>query len=177
MVEFSTDFLGALKSLPNSCVFGLISDSKMKCFISHSNNLQSRIGAIIESFPKDGRLVIFDTLDSLEYKLLFCERYKLKMLGDGYSIINSRQYINYRIRLQYNKMNTRVMAVLYNARYDKKIVGVFKTMVEAQEFIALYYKEKILVPVYAINSLTREYINKEAKVESKLSLLSPYKDI
>lgn len=168
MIEFSSTFLSTFKTIPNSCVFAIISDSSMKCFISHSSNLKARIGGLIDSFGDDYRLVVLEEIEDLEYKLLLCEKYKQKYMNDGYEVISSKQYINYRVGIRYGKRFHEALVVLYNKRGDKKVVGVFSSITDAKEFVDRYYKgQELVVPVYSTNKETREYVEKERKMYYK----------
>lgn len=163
MILFPPDFLSTVYSIPNSCVYALINDLNMTCSVMHSNNLQSRLGAIIEANGIGCRLVVLDVLEDLEHKLLLCERYKLQYMELGYSIIVKRKYINYKVSIQYNKRFHKVNVVLYNSRRDKKIVGVFDNINEAKEFVDQYYKQDVLFPVYSTNKGTKEMVEREKR--------------
>lgn len=150
-----------IQTLPNSCVYGFINDSTKEYYISYSQNLKSRIGAIIDSVDvvKDGvRLEVFCLLDNKEYKMLIAEVYKCKYVSLGYRNLGAAEYINYNAKVQYSWDLKLVYVVISNKRKDKKIVGVFKTIQEADEFYLQYYVGKeVVLPVYAVNELTREY--------------------
>lgn len=150
-----------IQNLPNSCVYGFINDSTKEYYISYSQNLKSRIGAVIDSYDviKEGvRLDIICLLDNKEYKMLLAEVYKRKYAYLGYrNLGGAAEYINYKAKVQYSWDLKLVYVVLSNKRKDKKIVGVFKTIQEANEFYLQYYVGKeVVVPVYAVNELTRE---------------------
>lgn len=165
MKQFSPDFISTLQTIPNSCVYAIISDSNKTCLVSHSNNLQSSLGSILASnkvIGNDVRLVVLDVLDDVEYKLLLCEKYKLQYIGSGYEIKNKRSYINYYVRIQYSVKLDCAMVVLYNRRRDKKIVGIFDNINEANSFVEEYYKQgDCTFPVYSTNKGTKEYVERE----------------
>lgn len=167
MKQISPDFISTLQTIPNSCVYALISDSNRTCLVSHSNNLQSSLGSILASNKVTGndvRLVILDVLEDKEYKLLLCEKYKLQYLKDGFFVVNSRNYINYRVTIQYSVRLDCAMVVLYNRRRDKKIVGVFDNINEAKSFVEEYYRQgDCTFPVYSTNKGTKEYMEREKK--------------
>lgn len=171
MKQFSPDFISTLQTLPNSCVYAIISDSTKQCLVSHSNNLQSSIGALLVSNRVQGndvRLVILDVLEDKEYKLLLCEKYKIQYMKDGYFVVNKRSYINYSVSIQYSVKLDCVMVVLYNRRRDKKIVGVFDNINEAKSFVEEYYKQgDCTFPVLANNKTTKEYVEREKKGDKK----------
>lgn len=159
MKQFSPDFLDTFKTLPNSCVYAIINDLNKTCSVLHSNNLQSRLGVILEANEIGSRLVILDVLDDLEHKLLLCEKYKIALSQQGYSILNKRSYINYKVSIQYSKRFHSVLVVLYNKRRDKKIVGEFKNINDAKEFVKQYYSDEgVIVPIFGIGEC--RYINR-----------------
>ena len=164
MKQFSPDFISTLQTLPNSCVYAIISYSTKQCLVSHSNNLQSSIGAILASNKVQGndvRLVVLDVLEDKEYKLLLCERYKIQYMLDGFFIVNERSYINYSVSIQYSRDLHNTLVVLYNRRRDKKVVGVFDNINEAKSFVEEYYKQgSCTFPVIANNTLTSTYMKK-----------------
>ena len=169
MRQFSSQFLSILKTVPESCVFGVISHSSKQCLISHSNNLSARIGSLIASFPDRGsteptdvEVVVFDELDDLEYKLLLCEKYKHQYRLNGYEVLNPRPYINYRVGIRLSKQFKKCLVVLYNKRKQMKVVGAFDKIVEASEFIDQYYaNQDVIFPIYSTNEATKEYMKKE----------------
>jgi nucleoside-triphosphatase THEP1 len=132
-----------------------VSVSNKKCFISYSNNLPSRIRAIIDAnkdkVGDDLELVILDRIGELEYKLLFCEYYINKYSDMGYEVVSTKKCISYRVSVQYSKRFDKVFVCLYNTRRDKRIVAQFNKIADAKEFIAQYYVGRELVtPVYGI---------------------------
>lgn len=62
--------------------------------------------------------------------------------------------------------------MLVSTRGDRKVVGKFKTMVEAAEFVEMYYAgdNPYRLPVYATNSRTSEYILDSGSREVKILL-------
>lgn len=155
--------LRQIKSLPENAVFALISDSNKECYISHTTNLRTRIGEILtytnDVLKEDTRLVVLCTgFEDIKYKRIYAQYYVEKFKRDGYSIIGTDNYINYKAKIILAKELDRVAVVLVNTRKDKEIVGLFRSVDEAQEFIDTYYKGDIVLPVYAINGTTREWI-------------------
>jgi len=154
-----------IQNLPNSCVYGFINDSTKEYYISHTQNLRSRIGAIIDSYPvltSESRLDIICELGDKEYKMVLAEVYKRKYKDLGYKDLGGGgEYINYKAKVQYSYDLNYVYVVVSNKRGLKRVVGVFKSMEEANMFYDQYYAaQKVIVPVYAINGLTRAlYIN------------------
>lgn len=159
-----TSALVQLQSLPQNAVFGLISDSSRECLISYSSSLKSRIGQILDDnqdiIKEDTRLVIFDTVQDMEYKLIYAQYYRQRYLDMGYKNVGSAvQYINYRVKVQFSTLLNEVLVMLVNKRKDKTVVGVFKSVDDANSFVEQYYTGKdIVLPVYAINKDTRSWV-------------------
>ncbi len=155
--------LRSIKALPENAVFGLISDSTKECYVSHTTNLRSRIGLILTDndniLKEDTRLVVFGDIRSYKYKLLYAQYYLEKMVAAGYKNIGtSHSYINYKVKIEFSVLLNEVFVVLVNKRKDKLIVGVFKKMDDAQEFIDVCYREGEMVqPIYAINKGTVDW--------------------
>lgn len=156
--------LRQIKKLPNSCVFGLISDSSKECYISHTTNLKARIGQIIDVnediLKDDSRLVVFSSgFDDMLYKRIYAQYWLDKYINDGYSNVGPvDNYINGRIKVQFSQYIKLVFVMYENKRKDKIILGVFDTVNEANEFVDQYFSGKDLVlPVYAINKRTGEW--------------------
>jgi hypothetical protein len=159
MKQISNEFIATLKTLPNSCVYVLISDSTGKVIVSHSNAFSARLSDLIDYFgEEDTRGEILQELDDSEGKLILCEIYKRKYSAAGYKIVNVRPYINYKVSIQYSYNLQRAHVVLYNARRDKTVVGQFKSMEDARSFVEQYYKgREVISVVYAIGY--ERYIN------------------
>jgi hypothetical protein len=148
--------LQQLKNLPNSCIFAFINDSTKECLVSHTKNLKTRIGLLIDDKRIDGNFrleVLLTEIHDMEYKRIYCQYYVDKFKEQGYKNIGSSiQYIKYRAVVQYSALLKEVLVVLYNKRKDKKIVGSFSNVEDAESFLKQYYGNKELVlPIYAIN--------------------------
>lgn len=159
--------LRQIQELPQDAVFGLINDSTKECYISHTTNLKARIGLILTDnefiLKDDTRLIVFvDGIQDLKYKLMYAQYFLDKYIRCGFKNIGVvRGYINYRVSVQYSDLLNEALVVLINKRKDKQVVGVFKTVEEANSFVEQYYVKGALVqPVYAINGRTRKWVYK-----------------
>lgn len=157
--------LRQIQRLPQEAVFGLISDSTKECYVSYTSNLKSRIGLILtdneDILKEDTRLVVFvDGIHDLKYKLMYAQYYVDQMVDAGYKIVGSPdKYINYRVVVQYSSMLNEALVLLITKRKDKQVVGVFKSIEEANSFVDEYYKAGDMIqPVYALNKLTRSWV-------------------
>lgn len=102
----------------------------------------------------------------LETLKLHTEYYR-KFYHSNYKPIQeyNRKVIEYKIRLVPIKDFRGVDVELVTARGDSKVVGRFKNIVEAKDFIETYYgtDNPFRFPVYAANSDTKEFLQKEQK--------------
>jgi len=156
--------LNEIKKLPSDAVFGLISDSSKEVYVSHTTNLRSRIGLIMDNFSirEDTRLVVFlDGVYDKGYKQIFAQYHLDKYISDGYRNVGivGRSYINYKVRVQYSELLNEVLVTLTTKRGDKMVVGVFSNVDDANKFVDDYYKlGEMVQPIYAINERTVRWI-------------------
>lgn len=155
----NSKFLTDIRSLPQNAVFGVINDSSMEFYISHTTNLRTRIGLVIDDIEirEDSRIVIFlDGVDDKRYKQLFAQYYINKFTEMGYVDVARKKcsYINYTVRVQYSELLNEAWVVLVSKRNDKEVVGRFKTVEEANEYVRVYYPVGELVqPIYSTNKV------------------------
>jgi hypothetical protein len=165
------EFLRQVNKLPLDAVFGLISISSKECYISHTVNLKTRIGQILtdneDILKDDTELIVFCTgIVDNEYKRIYAQYYLDMYVEAGFKNISpTDNYINYKIRVQYSDVLQEVFVLLVNTRKDKKIVGVFKQIEEAEQFVAQYYPDGSLVqPIYALNEDTKKGISTDKDI-------------
>jgi hypothetical protein len=105
---------------------------------------------------EDSRLVVFvDGIEDRRYKQMFAQYYVDKFVADGYRNVSSNRcsYINYKVKVQYSELLNEVFVMLVNKRNDKLVVGRFKTVDEADEYVRVYYPVGTLVqPIYSVRT-------------------------
>ena len=76
----------------------------------------------------------------------------------GFVILNKNpRLLLYSIRVEIIDKST-LGVYLFNRWHSRELVGVFSNMQEAKPFLDLYEQMKYILPMYAINKRTREYI-------------------
>lgn len=167
------ELLRQLKTLPLDAVFGLINESTKQAYISHTVNLRTRMGDLIDVFDLEDevRFIVFlEGVQDLRYKLLYAQQFIDQYKQDGYEILGlGRDYINSKVRIRFSKDLRRALVVIVNSRKASEIVGIFKTVHEARDFVSQYYKKGDMVrPVYSVSREMKEYINCSGTSKSKI---------
>lgn len=113
--------------------------------------------------------VLVDTNDLTTLKL-HTEYYRNIYLEKGYSelIVRGRKTLEYNVRVVVAPDFKYVDVELVTARGAGTVVARFKTRAEANDFVMAYYgaDNPYRFPVYASNSLTKEFLAKRDRVET-----------
>ena len=162
-------------NLPTSCVYLIENKQEKLVYINYTEN----IAGALARFYNEYRVKFAETaLDfqilsvttDIETLKLHSEYWKDRYRNIGYSdlIEQSRKTLQYDVRTLVASDLSGVNVELVTARGQRKVVGKFKTLTEASNFIQIYYAEdnKYRLPVYAINSLTKEFIFESGKTNS-----------
>jgi hypothetical protein len=80
-----------------------------------------------------------------------------RLRDEGYTVIGYRNIQPLRFRVHIGQ-DFKVYCKLITKQYKEYVVGVFETMKDANPFIETYKAMKVIFPVYASNTLTKEYI-------------------
>lgn len=166
------------KTLPNSCVFVILSDLNKVCYIGHSGQLKARIGQIMDEYDlnkyTDVRLEVLGSFEDKEYKQIFAEHYKQKYRDLGFNVVNGDvQYMSYKYKLVPNYFHKKINVVVENKRKEKKLIAVFNNYVQAEEYCDwLNDTMGIVQPVCAINKDTVDWFSglkykRSSKIELK----------
>lgn len=130
-----------LLKLPRSVIFAIINDSSKKAYISYTSNLQRRLG-VISSEILDGISSIGNVTEKIEAKILETTNDKVLVkyfIADyrnkGYTILTEKIPLEYKFKtfLSIDEGNVKVVAV--NKRNDKIILGTFKNIETANNFV------------------------------------------
>lgn len=154
-------------SLPASCVFLIVNKQEKLVYINYTQNIAAALARFyVDWNGKPGAealdLQILSVTTDIETLKLHVEYWKDKYRNMGYSdlIKPCRKTLQYNVRTLVAPDLSGVNVELVTARGDRKVVGKFKTLKEAEEFIMLYYGDDngYRLPVYAANSLTKEFM-------------------
>jgi hypothetical protein len=160
-------FLG----LPRCAVF-VVEDSGARCFyINYTTSMGQSLARLYEQWndkPRAGalELVIVSVTPDIETLKLHCEYYRDQYMDKGWTELlpPGRGALKYKPRVVVAPDFSCMEVRLVTTRGDSdKVVGRFKTTAEAQEFVMVYYGSgnQYCLPVFATNSLTREYLLKK----------------
>ena len=176
--------LSNLSNLPNNSVFALHNPKKNKVHLMYAKNTLVRLARFIDELRnrENSLTELCDDLDDLELviletystesvcKLMMNYWYDYVTEEEGMELYTKRNYLSYKARIEYlsfsydylNKNNVDLVYVqLVNSRGKGMIVGVFKSIPEAEEFKKNYLDiQRHITPVYATNDLTKNYISK-----------------
>ena len=175
------DSLETLRSLCHPGIFCLYNRKKNKGYISVCVNMGQKISELMKKLETNNftNQELIDDRNDLE--LIVLETYRHVPARVGYKIgLREMQYwhnyvrklgielydnklhiVNYKARLNFavdDKGKDLIIVEAITKRYNKQIVGVFKTIPEAEHFISLYYKNPINKLVTAYNKQTQAFL-------------------
>lgn len=162
-------------TLPRSCVFLLQNKQEKLVYINYSENFPLALARLYEELNgKSGtealELDIVSVTTDIETLKLHTQYWRDHYRNIEYSdlIPIGRKSIEYSVRSLVASDLSTINVELVTARGIRKVVGRFKTQKEADDFILTYYAEDnyYRLPVYAVNSLTKEFIIKNGKSKS-----------
>jgi len=165
--------ISELLRLPRSAVFAVV-DTVGRCFyINYTQSMGQSLARLYDQWggKTPGRTLDFRVLsvsDDIETLRLHTEYWRTEFVQQGMSELWSdrRPALRYRVRSLVAPNFKTVRVELVTARGNSKVVGIFPTAATAQDFIATYYgsDNPFCFPVYAANSLTKEYLLKRETV-------------
>jgi hypothetical protein len=153
--------------LPQSCVYLIINEQHKLATVNYTENIAGALHRLYDDLA--GRspetalvLQILSVTTDIETLKLHSEYWKDQYRNNGYTdlIPASRKTLQYRARVLVDPDMRSVNVELVTARGQGKVVGKFKTQTEASDFIMMYYggDNEYRLPVYAVNSLTKEFV-------------------
>jgi hypothetical protein len=154
-------------NLPSSCVFLIINKEQKLVYINYTENIASALARFYADWAgKPGaealELDILSVTTDIETLKLHTEYWKDHYRNNGYGNLISigRKTLQYEVRALVAADLSCVNVELVTARGQRKVVGKFKTLAQANDFIMTYYAEdnRYRLPIYAVNSLTKEFM-------------------
>jgi hypothetical protein len=152
--------------VPRACVYSVTCGSYF--YVNYSTNTISSLVRLWETygtFGMPGIALEFEALSvttDIETLKLHTEYWRDEFQRRGLAELlpRGRKTLQYEVRCLVDGDYDNVDIVLVSARGDRKVVGKFGTMGEAAEFVEMYYAgdNPYNLPVYAINSRTREFV-------------------
>ena len=165
--------LKSLISLPNSGVAAFVNHDDRKVFLFHSTCLVEAIARHIKAIntgmidsvelQKDRNKLTFELLEEQGNTLALPVRIRYwrdLYLGKGYGLYRPKNGVRYTLRVDYEH-NANVLVTAVNTRHTAYIIGVFRNLGLAHQWVDNTFKDKsYIIPQYANNSLTKSYLDK-----------------
>lgn len=149
-----------IHTLPRSVVFYVYNTDKKEVYINHCSRLKDKIGFISGVVSElQGEFDFFEVPDNSVYKLMHAEIQRKIFIDAGYKVVNQHSaFIRFSVDIRIDAHKDHVLVCLTTARGVREIVGVFKTITDAEEYKQKYYgSDWNGLPVYAINKHTSRY--------------------
>lgn len=159
-----------LKKLQELCIAGvfcIVHKRNKHVYIAYSSNILVAISRHLELLSKGNHpnkklqrqfksceWMILETNVKDNEKMLRQQYWMDKYKQDGYNIYNNRNSVIYKVRTNVTgDLNTpyKVSVELVNRRNDKIVVGLFDSLLDANDFIETYYRGPIYSITYAKN--------------------------
>ena len=159
-------------------VYSLVNSKDKRVYISYSKDICTSLTLLLKNIKLGG--VTYKQLKKDLRKLKFCHleyinkydsytdvQMKMQYFVDlykqsGYELYSSgykHQSFRVRLNIDHHINNFVVELVTRNSR-KSFVVGVFDNVHDAEDFMTIFDGMDRIVPVYAINRLTREYFSK-----------------
>lgn len=168
------DLFKELINLPNRCIYGLFNEKDQRVYIGFTNNIIVTLPRLINDIKysnnllkQDIQLLEFRIIETLEDKNALRIRYQYwvrEYSNKGYQLYRDYKAVEYKLSIDIIK-NPFVQAhtdylfgvKLVSRGYNERIVGIFRTMVDADAFVSSHYRTIDNI-IYADNELTRDYL-------------------
>ena len=165
--------LDELLALPKSGV--IILEKRNQVLVTYTTSMGSYLETLYNDFKGQAgiKITIRSAGADIETLKLHVEYYRdYYRKTDGYVLLlsHNRKTIEYKVRIVPTNDLKKVDVELVTARGDSKVVGRFKDIRAARDFVDNYYgsDNPYNLPVYAANSDTRNYLTtKDSYIELK----------
>lgn len=162
-----------LLNLPQRAVIALINDQDRIVYITHSSCVVESLGKLIRQLQDkthnclnliiDREKLRFEVLEVVQNidALGVRTRYWIDQhVVKGYALYSKPNAVKYRLRVEYDDY-ARVIVKAVNTRNKGYVIGVFRNLGLANQWIENTYKDKeYIIPQYAKNELTKSYLEK-----------------
>jgi hypothetical protein len=162
-----------LLSLPKMAVIGLINDQDRVVLITHSSCVVESLGKLIRQLKEkthtsmnmiiDREKLRFVVLEEVQERNALSVRTRYwvdQYVAKGYGLYGKINAVKYRLRVEYDELGN-VLVKAVNTRNRGYVIGVFRNLGLANQWITNTYKEKeYIIPQYATNTLTKSYLER-----------------
>jgi hypothetical protein len=151
-------------------IYALINDVDKKIDIRYSSNVSNSITTILTQIRKGIahpteleedlsklRLIVLELHPSNYQTILLHHAYWINKYKElGYTLYRKHIALQYKLKIYIHHMIIHVS--FENRNHDSILLGIFDNMEEANEFCRVYENETVLYPYYAINDLSKKYL-------------------
>lgn len=160
-------------SLPDSGVAAFVNHDDRKVFLFHSTSLIEAMARHVKSIKtgligsvelqKDRNKLTFELLEPQDNPLALPVRiryWKDLYVAKGYDLYRPVNGVRYRLEIEYDR-NANVLVTAVNTRHTAYVIGVFRNLGLAHQWINNTFKDRsYIIPQYANNALTKAYLDK-----------------
>lgn len=160
-----------LLNLPQRAVIALINDQDKVVYITHSSCVVESLGKLIRQLQDKTHNCISLIIDREKLRFEVLEvvqnidalgvrtRYWIdQYVAKGFGLYSKPNAVKYRLRVEYDDY-ARVIVKAVNTRNKGYVIGVFRNLGLANQWIENTYKDKdYIIPQYATNELTKSYL-------------------
>ena len=158
-----------LEILLESGIFGIVNNRNKSIYIGYSHSMLESINRNLSQIKDQVHTCIPHTSKVNNLQVLIietCTKDQLKLKqsywiseyrNKGYKIYNTRKPLTYRTRIVIDE-DYKVLVQLVNLSKDSFVIGVFNKVQEAVDFTNEVKKTTPIVPIYATNDLTKQYL-------------------
>lgn len=147
------------------CLYSIVSPDRSKVFLSHTGSFLASYVRLKDEYPGwDWK--ILEEMDSHDARMLKVNYWILHYKQLNYELVNLVHRFKYKPKIIGKIIGAEYFSVvvLRSINKDDIIVGVFRSRMLAEEFVARAYPEKVVYEIrVAQNKETEEYINELEK--------------
>jgi hypothetical protein len=164
--------LKCLITLPNSGVAAFVNHDDRRVFLFHSTSLIEAVarhvkginsGMGIVELQRDRNKLTFELLEAQDNTLALPVRIRYwrdLYVDKGYRLYRPIKGVRYRLQIDYDR-NANVLVTAINTRHTAYIIGVFRNLGLAHQWVNNTFKDRsYIIPQYANNALTKTYLER-----------------
>jgi hypothetical protein len=173
---YDKSFTDLLFKAPANAVYAFVNEKDKRIYITYCTSFLSSVDRTIQLIErsKNSNRLLYDDRNKLDLIVLatdLVDKNSMRLMTSywsnhyrniGYSLYRKYNHIEYKIRTVINK-SYQIEVQLVTRNNATLVVGVFSKAEEANEFTneCLVKQGSCILPVYALNQLTKEYFIKQ----------------
>lgn len=162
-----------LLQLPKMAVIALINDEDRVIHITHSSCVVESLGKLLRQLQDKThnclnliidrdklRFVVLEVIQNNDALGVRTRYWVDQYVAKGYGLYSKINAVKYRLRVEYDDY-ARVIVKAVNTRNKAYVIGVFRNLGLANQWIENTFKDKeYIIPQYAKNELTKSYMER-----------------